>query len=87
MQYLLEQGFSPDVSDAIGTSLVQLFPAWGNPVAMQVLQEYGVDYHEITQSPDTAHPAWQATHEFQIVSVERILNSGLSIDCKYQGMS
>lgn len=63
MRHLLEKGVNRAVSDASGTPLVHLTIRWGNPVVMQVLQDFGENYNNVTTTADNAHPIWQAIHE------------------------
>ena len=86
-RHLLEKGVNHAVSDASGTSLVHLAIRRGNPAVMQVLQDFGANYNNVTAIVDNAHPIWQAIHEGQLAFVERMLDSGLSVDYEYGAVS
>lgn len=87
MRYMLKKGVPHDVADASGRPLVQLTTEWGNPAVMQVLQEFGADFKNFATTADNAHPIWKAIHDGHLASVERILDSGLSIEYKHEGVS
>ena len=87
MRYMLKKGVPHNVVDASGRPLVQLTTEWGNPAVMQVLQEFGADFKNFATTADNAHPIWKAIHDGHLASVERILDSGLSIEYKHQGVS
>lgn len=87
MRHLLEKGVNRAVSDASGTPLVHITIRLGNPVVMQVLQDFGANYNNVTTTAGNAHPIWQAIHGGQSASVERILDSGLSVEYEYGAVS
>ena len=87
MRYLLELGASQDVSDTAGTSLVDLTIRWGDFAVMQVLQDFGANFNNFSNITDNAHPIWQAIHDGQSASIERILDSGLSVNFANKGIS
>ena len=87
MRYLLKKGVPHNVVDASGRPLVQLATEWGNPAVMQVLQDFGADFKNFATTADNAHPIWKAIHDGHLASVERILDSGLTIEYKHEGVS
>ena len=86
MRYLLKKKVSYDVSDATGKPLIHLTIEWGDPGVMQVLQDFGANY-DFATGTDVVHPIWKAIQEGQTASIERLLNSGLSLDYKHNGVS
>ena len=87
MRYLLKKGVPHNVVDGSGRPLVQLTTEWGNPAVMQVLQDFGADFKNFATTAENAHPIWKAIQDGHLASVERILDSGLSIDYKHEGVS
>ena len=87
MRFMLKRKVSYEVSDVTGKTLVHLTIEWGNPTVMQVLQDFGADYNNFTTTTDVAHPIWKAIQEGQLASIQRLLDSGLSINYQYGGVS
>lgn len=86
MRYLLEQGFSYNVVDSDGRSLIELTIGWGNPEVMSILQKYGADYSDVTAAGGDVHPIWKAVREGQSASVANILDGGLSLEYEHRGV-
>ena len=86
MRYLLEKGSNYDVVDSNGRSLIELIIGWGSSEVMSILQEYGADYSDVASARGDAHPVWRAVKNGQSASVAKILDGGLSIEYRHQGV-
>lgn len=86
IRYLLEKGFSYNMVDSDGRSLIELTIEWGNPEVMSTLQEYGADYNDVTAAGGDVHPVWKAVYDGHNASVARILDGGLSIEYEHRGV-
>ena len=86
MRNFLEKGFSYNVVDCDGRSLIELSIKWNNPDVMFILQQYGADYGNVTVAGGDVHPVWKAVCEGQSASVGRLLDGVLSIEYEYRGV-
>ena len=86
MRHFLEQGFSHNVVDCDGQSLIELTIRWGILEVMSILQQYGADYGNVIFAEGDVHPIWKAVCEGQSASVGRLLDGGLSIEYEHRGV-
>lgn len=87
VRFFLENGCSHAIADSSGTPLSELAIRWGDPLVMQVLQDFGATFDSVDPSNDKPHPVWHAIQEGQYASIKQMLDNGFDLNYTYRGIS